>query len=309
MLKFYKTENDKLIEITEIESGCWVNVVKPNQSEIDYLINEMKIEEQFVNSSLDTEEMSRVEVEDEQTLVILDIPIKCEEEENNTVIYNTIPIGIIMTEDHIITISTAENEIIDEIKNNKIKNLQTQLKTRFFLMILIHISVKYLYFLRQIEKISATIERQLHKSMKNQELLQLIGLEKSLVYFSTSLKANEIILQKILKGRVIKLYEDDHDVLEDVLIEVKQAIEMSNIYASILSGTMNAFASVISNNLNIVMKVLTSITIVMSIPNIIFSFYGMNVKSLPMANFWFPMLASLSIMGLCFGILKKKNMI
>ena len=304
MLKFYKTENDKLIEITEIESGCWVNVVKPNQSEINYLINEMKIEEQFVNSSLDTEEMSRVEVEDEQTLVILDIPIKCEEEENNTVIYNTIPIGIIMTEDHIITISTAENEIIDEIKN-----LQTQLKTRFFLMILIHISVKYLYFLRQIEKISATIERQLHKSMKNHELLQLIGLEKSLVYFSTSLKANEIILQKILKGRVIKLYEDDHDVLEDVLIEVKQAIEMSNIYASILSGTMNAFASVISNNLNIVMKVLTSITIVMSIPNIIFSFYGMNVKSLPMANFWFPMLASLSIMGLCFGILKKKNMI
>ena len=147
---------------------------------------------------------------------------------------------------------------------------------------LLRIAGKYLLYLKQIDKLSNYVEQQLHKSMKNKELIQLLGLEKSLVYFSTSLKSTETVLEKILRGRVIKLYEEDQELLEDVLIEVKQAIEMSNIYSNILSGTMDAFASVISNNLNIVMKVLTVITIVMSVPTMVFSFYGMNVLDLPL---------------------------
>ena len=153
------------------------------------------------------------------------------------------------------------------------------------------------------------MEKQLHKSMRNKELFQLLELQKSLVYFSTSLKSNEVTLDKILRGRVLKLYEEDQDLLEDVLVEIKQAIEMCGIYSSILSGTMDAFASVISNNLNIVMKVLTSITIVMAIPTIIFSFYGMNVDGLPFAsNIWFPIALSLAAVAITGFALYKKDM-
>lgn len=154
------------------------------------------------------------------------------------------------------------------------------------------------------------LERQLRKSMKNKELIQLLDIQKSLVYFSTSLKADETTLEKLMRGRYIKLYEEDQDLLEDVLIEIKQAIEMSSIYLNILSGTMDAFASVISNNLNIVMKILASITIVISIPNIIAGFYGMNVEGLPLAQFfWFPVVLSLGLMGVVGLLLHKKGML
>jgi magnesium transporter len=153
------------------------------------------------------------------------------------------------------------------------------------------------------------MERQLYKSQRNKELIQLLDLEKSLVYFNTSLKANEVTLEKILRGRIVTLYEEDHDLLEDVLIEVRQAIEMANIYSSIISGMMDAFASVISNNLNVIMKVLTSITILLTIPNIVFGFYGMNVSGLPLERFfWFPLVVALVLIGVTAVILKKKDL-
>ena len=172
------------------------------------------------------------------------------------------------------------------------------------------IATRYLTYLKQIDKISSYTEQQLHKSMRNKELIQLLGLEKSLVYFSTSLKGNEVTLEKILRGRIIKLYEEDQDLLEDVLVEVKQAIEMCNIYTSILSGTMDAFASVISNNLNIVMKILASVTIVMSIPTIVSSFYGMNIGGgMPLDQFWwFPVALSIALAIGAAVILVKKDM-
>ena len=177
---------------------------------------------------------------------------------------------------------------IDDMAQGRIKGVNTDLKTRFLLLLLLRISQRYLIYLRQIDRISSRTEQRLHKSMQNKELIQMLGLEKSLVYFSTSLKTDEITLNKIMRGKAIKLYDEDQDLLDDVLIEIHQAIEMCNIYSNILSGTMDAFASVISNNLNIVMKVLTVITIVMAIPNIIFSFYGMNVAGLPFPQWWFP---------------------
>ena len=216
------------------------------------------------------------------------------------------PMGIIITDSHVITVCLKENIIIDEFTKGIVKGIQTQFKTRFVFHMLLRIASKYLLYLKQIDKLSNYVEQQLHKSMKNKELIQLLGLEKSLVYFSTSLKSTETVLEKILRGRVIKLYEEDQELLEDVLIEVKQAIEMSNIYSNILSGTMDAFASVISNNLNIVMKVLTVITIVMSVPTMVFSFYGMNVVDLPLPFTWFPVVISV-ILAVIVAILITKN--
>ena len=201
-----------------------------------------------------------------------------------------------------------ENPILNEFSEGLVKDVQTNLKTRFLLHIMLRVSTRYLQYLKQIDKISNFVERELRKSMKNSELIQLMDIQKSLVYFSSSLKGNEITMEKIMRGRIIKLYEDDQDLLEDVLIEVKQAIEMSSIYLNILSGTMDAFASVISNNLNIVMKVLASITLLISIPTVITSMYGMNVEGLPIPAFWFPLVLSLGLMGIAYLILRKKNM-
>lgn len=308
MLSYFKTIDNRLISIPAPCDGCWIRAVNPTEEEMSLLINELGAEPSFVRAALDDEETSRIEQEDNnQTLLIVDAPVS-ERQSENTILYTTMPIGIIITEKNIITVSLKENSVLAEIANGQVKNIHTNLKTRFVLMILLRIAVRFLQYLKQIDKISSLMEHQLHKSMKNKELIQLLGLEKSLVYFSTSLKANEVTMEKIYRGRIIKLYEEDQDLLEDVLIEIKQAIEMCNIYSSILSGTMDAFASIISNNLNIVMKIMTSITIVMAIPNIISSFYGMNVNFLPLPYFWFPLALSIVAMLIVTIILIKKNM-
>ena len=205
----------------------------------------------------------------------MDIPFT--EMEDNSLTYDTYPLAIIHTETELITICLKNSKVLTDFIHGKIKSFFTFKKSRFILQILNRISTYYLLYLRQIEKKSLMIEKRLHKSMKNRELIQLHSLEKSLVYFSTSLKANEITLEKMLKLEIMQKYEDDKDVLEDVIIENKQAIEMTEIYSNILSSTMDFFASVISNNLNIVMKVLASVTILMSIPTIISGIFGMNV--------------------------------
>ena len=174
--------------------------------------------------------------------------------------------------------------------------------------ILLRAAKRYLYYLRQIDKISVFVEKQLHRSMKNKELFQLLELEKSLVYLSTSLRSNDITMKKIASGKVLKLYEEDQDLMDDVMIEINQAIEMASIYSGILSGTMDAFASVISNNLNIVMKKLTSVTILLTIPNIVFGFYGMNVEHLPVSVAWFPLVITLVFIAVSAMVLKKSDL-
>lgn len=307
MITYFKTINNRLEEVEAIEDGCWVSVVNPSPAEVDFLVSDCGLDAGFVKSSLDEEETSRIEQEEEQTLVIVDIPLAVTQSEN-TILYTTTPIGIIINETNFYTICLKENTIISEFEGNMIKNVQTHLRTRFLFTILLRIAGRFLQYLKQIDKISHLMETQLHKSMKNKELIQLLGLEKSLVYFSTSLKANEVTLEKILRGRFIKLYEEDKDLLEDVLIEVKQAIEMASIYSDVLASTTDIFASMISNNLNIVMKALTSITIVMSIPTIISSFYGMNVPNLPFPNFWIQIGMSVVAMITAIIILIKKNL-
>lgn len=306
MLNYYMTINNTVCRIDEFTEGCWVNAVSPTPQEVNFMIDELKLDRDFVNAALDEEESSRIEIEDEQTLIIIDTPMAMTEG-HNTLVYTTMPVGIIITRTSIVTVCLNEVSAITDIANGFVKNVQTTMKTRFLLSILLRVAQSFLIRLKHINKMSTQMENLLHKSMKNKELFQLLGFEKSLVYFSTSLKANEITLEKILRGRVIKLYEEDQDLLEDVLIEFKQAIEMSNIYSSILSGTMDAFASIISNNLNIVMKVLTIITTLMAIPTMIFSFYGMNVNGLWLPYSWFPLALSM-VLTIVAGIFlfKKK---
>ena len=258
-------------------------------------------------------ETSRVESDDGVTLIVVDYPVAEQDNDpNKTLLYSTTPMAIIITDRNVITVSAKENVVIDEISKGVVKGIHTNLKTRFVFTILLRIAARYLQYLKQIDKISNYVEGKMYLSMKNKGLIQLLGLEKSLVYFSTSLKANEGVLEKLMRGRYLKLYEDDQDLLDDVIIEVKQAIEMTGIYSNILNGTMDTFASIISNNLNIVMKRMTTITIIIAVPTIVFSFYGMNLNQnaggLPMANVWFPIVLSvvLSVLvGLFINFIQK----
>ena len=310
MLEFHKTFPHGTIKIEQPEAGCWINVVSPTQEEIEYLTTTIGVLPEFIKASLDEEESPHVDFDDDenQTLVIVDYP-SAEDDENineNTLLYTTLPLGVVIMKGYVVTISLHENLNIEDMANGRIKGMHTDMKTRFLLLLLLRISQRFLMYLKQIDRISSRTETLLHQSMRNKELIQMLGLEKSLVYFSTSLKTDEVTLNKIMRGKAIKLYEDDQDILEDVLIEIHQAIEMCNIYSNILSGTMDAFASVISNNLNIVMKILTVITIVMAIPNIIFSFYGMNVSGLPIPQWWFPtMVAAIACIIATFIFMKK----
>ena len=309
MLEIFKTINEELVSLDHFEEGVWVNLTSPSEEEIAAVCEGLQVESEYVRAALDEEERARIEYENGQTLIIVDIPVADEEADT---IYTTIPLGIVLAKDSIITVCLKENSVIRDFIVKRVKSFYTFYKNRFILKILYKNASQYLQYLRIIDKISGRIEQDLHKSMKNKELIQLLKLEKSLVYFSTSLKANEAVLEKMLRLEYIKKYPDDTDLLEDVIIENKQAIEMANIYSSILSGTMDAFASIISNNVNIVMKFLASVTIVMAIPTMVASFYGMNVAKIPFAHsphaFTIVLAISLTLSALSAFILAKRKM-
>ncbi|HIX68367.1 MAG TPA: magnesium transporter CorA family protein [Candidatus Anaerostipes excrementavium] len=275
MINYYRTMDHQLNEISEVIEGSWISLIHPTAAELVQVSREYKIDLDHLKAPLDEEERSRIEVEDDYTLIIVDIPVTEERKEKEY--FLTIPCGIILTNEVIITVCLMETPVLMDFRDGRVRNFWTFKRTRFILQILYRNASLYLQYLRSIDKKSDEVEKQLHISTKNQELIELLELEKSLVYFSTSLRGNELVLEKLLKIEKIKQYPEDEELLDDVIIENKQAIEMSDIYSNILSGTMDAYASVISNNLNIVMKVLAVITIVMSIPTMIASFWGMNV--------------------------------
>lgn len=307
MLSYYKTQDGRMMQTSECEPGCWINCVAPDDREINSLISEFSIEPDFFRAAMDEEESSHIDHEDQNTLIVIDIPVV--EKEGKNITYTTMPLGIIMTERNVITVSIKDNPVVGEFAQGLVRGVQTNLKTRFVLHVMLRVATRFLQYLKQIDKISNYVENELRQSMRNAELLQLLNIEKSLVYFSSSLKGNEITLEKIMRGRVVKLYDDDQDLLEDVLIEVKQAIDMSNIYLNIVNGTMGASSSVISNNLNTVLRTLVSIVLLVSIPVVLFGLYGMNVGHIPLANFWFPVVLSVLLMGGTFAFLKKRKMI
>ena len=313
MIQIYKSlsENDgTLKKIASLEPGCWVNIIAPSQEELLLISKKTGVPLEFLRAPLDDEETSRIEIEGDFILIIVDIPFT--EMEDNSLTYDTYPLAIIHTKNELITVCLKNSKVLTDFSSNKVRNFYSFKKSRFILQILNRVSTYYLLYLRQIDKKSIMIEKRLHKSMKNRELVQLHSLSKSLVYFSTSLKSNEITLEKMLKLDVIQRYEEDKDVLEDVIVENKQAIEMTDIYSNILGSTMDFFASVISNNLNIVMKVLASVTILMSTLTVISGIYGMNFDYLPLLHhpYGFHIIMALSVIlcGVIAFILYKKDM-
>ena len=314
MIEYFKSDARLLSPLYEFEPGCWVNLVRPTSEEITHVLATTGVEEDFLRAALDPEESSRVELEEDQTLLIVDIPTLEESnvEQDESKIFGTLPMGIIVLPNTVITVCLQDTTVLRGLAQNKVRDIHTAMRTRFVLQILLRVAGLFLRNLRMIERDFTKIERRLYDSLKNEELIQLLGLSKSLVYFSASLKGNEVTMEKMLRGRILKLYEDDRDLLEDALIEIRQAIEMAGIYSSILAGTMDAYASVVSNNLNIIMKVLTVITIIMTIPNIIFGFYGMNItgNDLPFAYWWWVPVV-ISICG-CIGAwiyMKRKDLL
>lgn len=278
MLKMYNTniETNKTTETKEFIKGNWINMVSPTEEEIKQVCKNVGIAEDFIRYALDYEEKARIDVEEDDgtILFIIDIPIM--EKESGNKIYSTMPIGVIFVrDDYFITVSLTKNHIIDELEKNK--NVITYKKSRLLLQIFYANAERFLTLLKRLNKETEVAESVLKNSMKNKELLKLLNLKKGLVYFTTSLKSNEVVMEKTLRGNLIKLYEEDEDILDDAIIENKQAIEMSKIYSDILTGTLDAYASIISNNLNGVMQFLTSITIILAIPTMISSYWGMNV--------------------------------
>lgn len=277
MVKIFKTSESGVLQISEFEEGCWVAMTNPTTEELFMVSERYNIAQDDLRSSLDEEERSRIEVEDNYSLVLVDIPTI--EERNDKDWYGTIPLAIIICDKVIVTVCLEETPVLTAFMDGRVRNFYTYMKTRFIFQILYRNATLYLNYLRIIDRRSDAIEQKLHEATRNRELIELLELEKSLVFFTTSLKSNEVVLEKLLKSTAIKKYPEDEDLIEDVIVENKQAIEMANIYSGILNGTMDTFASVISNNQNSVMKFLTTVTIVLSIPTMIASFYGMNVNS------------------------------
>ncbi len=280
MIEIFKTMDGKVLEeIDTVEKECWISMTNPTPQEVHQISSMCGVEEDVLRAALDAEERARIETEDDYTLILIDIPSIEKEMVEKQVKdrYITMPLAIVHLNDYIITVCLVETPVLTQLRTGRMKGFSTHKKTRFILQIFYRVATQFLQYLRSINRQSETIEDRLHVSQKNKELFELLELQKSLVYFTTSLRSNEGVFEKMLKSEKVKRYPDDEDLLEDVIIENKQAMEMANIYNGILSGMVDTFASVISNNLNIVMKFLATVTIVMSIPTMIASFYGMNV--------------------------------
>jgi len=283
MITAYKSTEHGLEKISEIVNGCWISVVDPTTEEIEDL-QELGIPLDFVTYPLDLDERPRTEKEDDGTqLILLRIPFF--QGVTTDVPYITIPLGIIFSNNYLITICRRANDIIQEFSSGKMRGLSTAKRNRFLLRLLFSTANKFLAYLHEINRVVETTEDRLQLSMRNKDVMELLKYQKSLVYFTTALRSNQLMLERLQRSQMFKQYPDDEDLLDDVIIENQQAIEMTNISSNILSALMDAFASIISNNLNVVMKFLASVTIVISLPTIVTSFFGMNVAFPFLDNF------------------------
>ena len=294
MITIWKQENRKMTEGKRDDQPIWVDARNVTREDIRVLESEYGIDTETIMDILDPDELSRIEREDAYTLIIVRLPIFIA---TNEVSYFTIPLGIILFPNMVLTICWADCELLNDLTNNRVRGLTLGDLPAFVVRILARADLIFLRYLKEINRRSNSIEIELQKSVRNNELIDLLKLEKSLTYFTTSLKSNQLLFEKLMKTRLIQLDAEDRDWLEDVAIDNRQAIEMSDIYSNILSGMMDAFASVISNNLSIVMKRLTVINLVLMIPTMVTSFFGMNVD-VPMSE-WKGHAAVLVILGVC----------
>jgi magnesium transporter len=297
MITVYKRTENGLEVLDQPTNNSWINVIDPSPEEIESL-TALGIPQNFITYPLDLDERPRTEREDDGTLLVL-IRTPLFQGFQADVPYTSIPMGIIMTNRMILTVCRRQNEVLVEMASGRVRGLETGKRNRFILRLLFLTANRYLNYLREINKIADTLEDNLQLSQRNRELLELLKYQKSLVYFTTALKSNELVLERLQRSQFFRMYSEDEDLLEDVITENQQAIEMVNIYTNILSSTMDGFASIISNNMNTVMKFLASATIVVSLPTIVFSFFGMNVN-LPFDQHGY---AYFIILGISFAIM------
>lgn len=294
MLTICKTTEQGLEKIETIANGAWVNVVGPTPEEMEKLVN-WGMDMDYINYSLDQDEMPRMERDEEYTFILLRIPIHQPESD---IPYNTVPLGIMILGNRIITVCRYESDIIKVLSNGKYRLMKTGKRYRLALYIFLETAARYLNLLRDINRATELVEDRLQKSTQNRELLELLKYQKSLTYFATALRSNEVMMERVQRTQLFNYYEEDQDLLEDVLTENQQAIQMTSINTEILSSMMDAFASIISNNLNVVMKALAALTIILNMPAIVAAFYGMNV-ALPGEGH---PLAFLTVIGISLGL-------
>jgi magnesium transporter len=310
MIKYYKSIYNSLVEIDQVERDCWVNVVNPSSSEVDYLSQKLLIAPELLTDPLDADESARVEQQKNCLLIVCRVPLEMDEDDDLP--YKTIPLGIILKRDLIVTVCSTNTEVMQSFMEQRIRGLNTAQRERMLLQLFLKSSILFLRYLKHINNQADDIQDTLHKSTRNRELLQLLSLEKSLVYFTTSLKSNELMMLRLQKLKsMVEWREHERELIEDVVIETKQAIEMANIYSNILGNMMSAHSSIISNNLNITIRFLTSVTIILSLPILVASLYGMNVH-LPFEDnpfaFWIIMMIALLLSGIGVVLFRKKNL-
>lgn len=300
MMRIFNTAGGDTEQISTPVRGAWISLADPTDIELSTVSENYNIDLADLRAPLDDEERSRIDVEDDYTMIIVDIPTVEERAERNW--YNTIPLSIIVKEEVIITVCSQDTPLLHPFMDGTIRGFNTFMHTRFILQILYRNAAMYLRYLRIIDRESDKLENRMQNSTQNREILMLMELTKSLLYFTTSLKSNEIVLEKLITLDRIRPYEDDNDLLEDVITENKQAIEMATIYQGVLQGMTDAFGSIVSNNMNNVIRIFTIITIVLSIPTLVFSLYGMNFTWMPFINKSWGFFAILLITMLITGV-------
>ncbi|MCR4661944.1 MAG: magnesium transporter CorA family protein [Clostridia bacterium] len=277
-----RTPRNLLNESSNLQDK-WIRLDNPDSSELEFVANRTGIQMEYLKAALDEEERSRIEKEDGNLLILVDVPITIEDPKKSYITYSTIPLGIIVNDNYFVTVCLQSTKVLDTFGQNTKQRIDFAMRSRATFQLLFQISTFYLSYLKLIDKASQRNQQELHQSLKNKELFELIDIQNSLVYFSTSIKSNDAVIDKLtgIRQSYIKKHEEDQDLIEDVAIENKQAMEMCTIYRDILKGTMDAYASIINNNLNNVMKILTSITLVLSVPTLIASLFGMNLDGIP----------------------------
>jgi len=304
-----KSQSDpELNELEDIEPKSWIDLINPTKEELEYISNKTKVTKENLMSSLDEDERSRFDLDDNERLIIIRVPYEIKSE--SSLELKTIPIGIIITENHIITTCLFETNIMNDFYQDKIKNFYTSKKTRFLIQILSRTNYYFLKYLDKVETEIKRLEKKLMKSLKNEEVIGLFELQKMLIYFNSAIITNGYLLENIEKGKVVKLYKEDEELMEDIIVENRQCLEMAANFTTVLNNTLDAYASIVSNNLNDVMKFLASLTIILSVPMMISSIYGMNI-SLPFQEstfaFLFTILISIFITTIITIFFVKRN--
>lgn len=275
MISAYISTPDGLTQIEEWVDGCWIKVVNPTEKEISLLVERFGVWIEFFTDPLDVDERARFEMDEGNILILIRSPRR--EPEEAAIPYITLPIGIILTGNVTITVTLTDVDVLDEFISGWVRNFDTKTRTRFALQICYRTALRFLRYLKDINRMSNLIEINLYRSSTNDQLLDLFNLHKSLVFFTTSLRSNSLMVEKFSYSNILEMTDEEHDLYEEMVIENKQALEMANIYTSIVMGMTGTFASIINNNVNVVMKLLTSITILISLPTLIASIFGMNV--------------------------------